>query len=58
MIFATYKNDFFDNEYMIYLEFVDDLKNKNKKFEVINVERIVKKHRYEIVNELKNILVI
>ena len=58
MIFTTYKNDFFDNEYMIYLEFVDDLKNKNKKFEVINVERIGKKHRYEIVNELKNILVI
>ncbi len=58
MIFTTYKNDFFDNEYMVYLEFVDDLKNKNKKFEVINVERIGKKHRYEIVNELKNILVI
>lgn len=56
MIFATYKDDFFENEYMIYLEFVDDFRGKNKKFEVINVERIGKNHRYEIVNELKNIL--
>ena len=56
IIFMEYKSDFFENEFMIYLEFPNDLKGKSKKFEVVKIERIGKKHRYEIVNELKNIL--
>ena len=50
------KKDFFENEFMIWLEFKDDLNSKTKKFEVVHVERINKKHRYEMLNELKNIL--
>ena len=57
IIFDEYKNDLFENEFMIYLGFSDDFKGKNKKFEVVNIERIGKKHRYEIINELKNFLV-
>ena len=56
IIFMEYKSDFFENEFMIYLEFPNDVKGKGKKFEVVKIERIGKKHRYEIVNELKNIL--
>jgi len=57
IIFSEYKKDFYENEYMISLAFPDDIINNNKKYEVINVERINKKHRYDIVNELKNILI-
>ena len=57
IIFSEYKNDFYENEFMISLAFPDDIINNSKKYEVINVERINKKHRYDIVNELKNILI-
>ena len=57
ILFMENKKDFFENEFMIWLEFKDDLNSKTKKFEVIHVERIKKKHRYEMLNELKNILV-
>ena len=57
ILFMENKKDFFENEFMIWLEFKDDLNSKTKKFEVVHVERINKKHRYEMLNELKNILV-
>ena len=57
ILFMENKKDFFENEFMIWLEFKDDLNSKTKKFEVVHVERIKKKHRYEMLNELKNILV-
>ena len=57
IIFSEYKKDFFKNEFMIWLRFHEDLKNKNKKYEALKVEIIKKKHRYEMLKELKNILV-
>ena len=57
IIFDEYKSDLFENEFMIYIKFSDDFKGRNKKIKAVNIERIGKKHRYDIVNELKNILV-
>ena len=56
ILFSEYKEAFFNNEYMVTLEFNEDLKSRNKKYEVFDIERIKKNHRYEIVNVLKNIL--
>ena len=64
IIFSEYQKDFFDNEFMIWIEFMDDPISKNKKLEGVHVERIDKvnkdyRHRYvyEMINKLKNILV-
>lgn len=57
IIFSEYKSDFYNNEFMIALEFNEDIKSQSKKYEAIKVERINKKHRYEMVKELKNILI-
>ena len=57
IIFDEYKSDLFENEFIIYIKFSDDFKGRNKKMKAVNIERITKKHRYDIVNELKNILV-
>ena len=57
IVFSEYKIDFFDNEFMIWLEFPEDTKNKSKIYKAVKVERIKKVHRYEMIRELKNILV-
>ena len=64
IIFSEYQKDFFDNEFMIWIEFMDDPISKTKKLEGVHVERIDKvnkdyRHRYvyEMINKLKNILV-
>ena len=57
IVFSEYKIDFFENEFMIWLEFPEDTKNKSKIYKAVKVERIKKVHRYEMIRELKNILV-
>ena len=64
IIFSEYQKDFFDNEFMIWIEFMDDPISKTKKLEGVHVERIDKVNKdykqryvYEMINELKNILV-
>ena len=56
IIFSNYKNNFFENQYVISLISLEDIYRKEKKYEVIEVERLGKKHRYELLKELKNIL--
>ena len=64
IIFSEYQKDFFDNEFMIWIECIDDPISKTKKLEGVHVERIDKVNKdykqryvYEMINELKNILV-
>ena len=57
IILSEYKKDFFNNEFMIWLQFPEDVKNKSKIYKAVKVERIVKVHRYDMINELKNILI-
>ena len=57
-LFSSYINNLYDYEYLFTLEFweprrLDDVK---KKYNVIEIEKINKKHKYELVKELKNIL--
>ena len=58
IMLCSLNNNLYDNEYLFTLEFwepnkADDIK---KKYNVIEVEKIDKKHKYELVKELKNIL--
>ena len=58
IMLSSLNNYLYENEYLFTLEFwepsrADDIK---KKYKVIEVEIINKKHKYELVKELKNIL--
>ena len=56
IIFEEYAKDFYDNEFIICLQFFDDIKGGYKRYEAVNVERVSKKDRYDMINELKKIL--
>lgn len=56
--FSNYINNLYDYEYLFTIEFWEPTKHNDfkKKYKVIEVEKIDKKHKYEMVKELKNIL--
>ena len=56
IIFEEYKNDFYENEFIITLQFFDDHKGKFKRYEATSVDRITKKDRYMMIEKLKKIL--
>ena len=58
ILLSSFINNFYDYEYLFTLEFLEPRKfgDMKKKYNVIEIEKITKKHKYEMINELKNIL--
>jgi len=56
--FSNFINNLYDYEYLFTIEFWEPktLDEPKKRYKVIEVEKIDKKHKYEMVKELKNIL--
>ena len=56
--FFNHINNLYDYEYLFTIEFWEPAKHNDlkKKYKVFEVEKIDKRHKYEMVKELKNIL--